>query len=709
MMRPSFYSIFVGIGLLISIAIVVVLQGNAAIQRSRTIAFVLLLIFIFGFMLLLIAKAATRERELRSELLKQMKATEKAEMKSLSKTLGFATANHNIHNMLTPIFGFIEKCVADFPPTVARATNLKSIHDSTKDISGYLSHILDTSKLEEGNMQLEEQEFNVVSVLEEMVDLCGPLAMRKDLVLLFDLSDFSILEFSHVTGDKGKLKQVLWKLVNNAVKYTDEGQIVVRVRVQKPNSESVIVPSLLDGFSKWLPKIFSNGEKIPSSVQQNRMEFVFEVDDSGEGIPKDKQKSIFGSGLGIVQSLVRLMGGEIGIVDKEEGQNGTCFRFSALLTVSDTNHNNKSDIELGNKITKVGKRSFYFELPIRTSVPDPPDFAPTSHVVLLIDDKAQRRASRKLMESLGITVIVVEEWQQLQYVLMNIKPKLDPFNFSGRSDSSSMDGIDENQTSSRMWSRFVLIVIDASAGPFQELHKAVTNFKTGLQFSSIKVVWLDKPFSRRFEDDMVDPSDDIMLKPFHGAGLNEVIQLIPNFQRTTTPAKEWASSSSSAHLNVRDNEIQEEEEEWMRPHKPLNELAFLVVVNHKYIRDISTFVLSILGAKFEECEDGLQALTQFRACMEDQARNGVSPHVPPYDFIIMDCQMPRMDGYAATMVIREEERLYGIHNHIIGLCTSEEEVERAIAAGMDRHLTKPFQIQEILEATGRIGNRLRIT
>ncbi|CAN1138024.1 Histidine kinase CKI1 [Linum perenne] len=364
-----------GIGLLINFAIVVVLQGNAAIQRSKTIAFVRLLIFIFGFMLLLIAKAATR--------------------------------------------------------------------------------------------------------------------------------------------------------------------------VQKPDSESVIVPSHWDGFSKWLSKFSSNAEKIPSAVQHNRMEFVFEVDDSGEGIPKDKQKSIFGSGLGIVQSLVRLMGGEIVIVDKEEGQKGTCIRFSALLTVSDTNHNNKTNIELGNKITGVGKRSFYFELPIRTSVPDPPDFAPTSHVVLLIDDKAQRRASRKLMESLGITVIIVEEWQQLQFVLMNIKPKLDHFNSSRRSDSSSMDGIDENQTSSRMWPRFVLIVIDASAGPFHELHKAVTNFKTGLQFSSIKVVWLDKPFSRRFEDGMVDPSDDVMLKPFHGAGLNEVIQLIPDFQRTTTPVKELASSSSS--------------------------------------------------------------------------------------------------------------------------------------------------------------------
>ncbi|CAN1820162.1 Histidine kinase CKI1, partial [Linum perenne] len=464
--------------------------------------------------------------------------------------------------------------------------------------SGYLSHILDASKLEEGKMQLEEQEFNVVGVLEEMVDLCRPLAMRKDVVLLFDLSYFSILEFSHVKGDKGKLKQVLWKLVSNAVKYTAEGKIVVRARVQKPNSENVIVPSRWDGFSKWFSKIFSNGEKIPSVVQQNRMEFVFEVDDSGEGIPKDKQKSIFGSELGIVQSLVRLMGGEIGIVDKEEGQNGTCFRFSALLTVSDTNHNNKSDIELGNKITEVGKRSFYFELPIRTLVSDPPNFAPTSHVVLLIDDKARRRASRKLMESLAL--------------------------------DHSRNFIKLSQT--LKW------VFDSLA--------------------SRLCGWINhKLFSRRFEDDMIDPSDGVMLKPFHGAGLNEVIQLIPDFQGRTTPVEEWASSSSYNHLNVRDNEIQEEEEEeWMRPHKPLNGLTFLVVDNHKYIRDISTFVLSILGAKFEECEDGLQALAQFQACMEDQARNGVSPHVPPYDFILMDCQMARMDGYAVTMALREEEK-----------------------------------------------------
>ncbi|CAN1177005.1 hypothetical protein LINPERHAP2_LOCUS32845, partial [Linum perenne] len=194
----------------------------------------------------------------------------------------------------------------------------------------------------------------------------------------------------------------------------------------------------------------------------------------------------------MILKQVRLMGGEIVIVDKEEGQKGTCIRFGALLT--DTNHNNKTNIELGNKIT-------------------------------------------------------------------------------------------------------------GCAGPFHELHKAVTNFKTGLQFSSIKVVWLDKPFSRRFEDGMVDPSDDVMLKPFHGAGLNEVIQLIPDFQRTTTPVEELASSSSSIHLNARDNEIQEEEEDWMRPNKPLNGLTFLVVVNHKYIWDISTFVLTILEAKFEECED----------------------------------------------------------------------------------------------------------
>ncbi|CAN1839879.1 Histidine kinase CKI1 [Linum perenne] len=751
-------------------------KGSGAVRSSRKLALNLLILIIvvllfstFGFLLLivLIVKASIRETQLCRALINQMEATQQAERKSLKKSLAFATASHEIRNLLTPVSSFIHDSVTDLPPDSARATTLKVIHDSTKDLLGFLSAILDTSKLEEGKMQLDEQEFDVAGVLQDVVNLFDPMAMEKGVELVLDLSDVSILKFGHVIGDKGKLKQVLWNLISNAVKYTNEGQIVVRAWAQQLSLESRIVASHPDGCFKFVSKLLkwnNNGEhNDEESVVQhnhNKMEFIFEVDDSGKGIPKDKQSSIFenyvqvkensegqvgtGLGLGIVQSLVRLMGGEIRIVDKEKGEKGTCFRFNALLAVSDTNHSNiRSDIELGNEIADDVSRSFsHTGLTIKTPRSD------GSRVVLLIRNEARRRASQKLMENMGIKVSVVEQWEHFQLVLKKIKSKLSPspFSSSGKSEAgsrsgnssarskdiplSAMEDMEQKPTSFRnkairTGSGFVLIVVDASAGPsFHELHRVVAEFKRGLQISSYKVVWLDKPTSGRVNKVLIDPNDEILLKPFHGAGLNEVIKLLPEFEETTVlmrPKNETAggSSSSARHQIVRtksgprfigNSEIEEVEQQHdvmkssSSENKPLSGLTFLVVDDQKSVRYMSTSFLSMLGAKFDQCEDGLQALERFRAGMEEQARNGVSPLVPPYDYILMDCVMAKMTGYEATMAIREEERRYGIHTPIIGLTghTSKEELDKTIEAGMDLHLTKPFRKEDILVAVRRI-------
>ncbi|CAN1839878.1 Histidine kinase CKI1 [Linum perenne] len=741
-------------------------KGSGAVRSSRKLALNLLILIIvvllfstFGFLLLivLIVKASIRETQLCRALINQMEATQQAERKSLKKSLAFATASHEIRNLLTPVSSFIHDSVTDLPPDSARATTLKVIHDSTKDLLGFLSAILDTSKLEEGKMQLDEQEFDVAGVLQDVVNLFDPMAMEKGVELVLDLSDVSILKFGHVIGDKGKLKQVLWNLISNAVKYTNEGQIVVRAWAQQLSLESRIVASHPDGCFKFVSKLLkwnNNGEhNDEESVVQhnhNKMEFIFEVDDSGKGIPKDKQSSIFenyvqvkensegqvgtGLGLGIVQSLVRLMGGEIRIVDKEKGEKGTCFRFNALLAVSDTNHSNIRTPGFMNR-----------NLSPRLFAPSPRSDG--SRVVLLIRNEARRRASQKLMENMGIKVSVVEQWEHFQLVLKKIKSKLSPspFSSSGKSEAgsrsgnssarskdiplSAMEDMEQKPTSFRnkairTGSGFVLIVVDASAGPsFHELHRVVAEFKRGLQISSYKVVWLDKPTSGRVNKVLIDPNDEILLKPFHGAGLNEVIKLLPEFEETTVlmrpknetagkiKLEEWGSSSSARHQIVRTkSEIEEVEQQHdvmkssSSENKPLSGLTFLVVDDQKSVRYMSTSFLSMLGAKFDQCEDGLQALERFRAGMEEQARNGVSPLVPPYDYILMDCVMAKMTGYEATMAIREEERRYGIHTPIIGLTghTSKEELDKTIEAGMDLHLTKPFRKEDILVAVRRI-------
>ncbi|CAN0896939.1 Histidine kinase CKI1 [Linum grandiflorum] len=675
-------------------------KGNGAIRKAGKLALivlimtiVVLLISTFGFMLLIAAltRAALKETQLCRALIKQMESTQQAERKSLKKSLAFATASHEIRNLLTPISSFIHDCAVDLPPGSARATTLKVIHDSTKDLLGFLTAILDASKLEEGKMELEEQQFDVSSVLQDVVDLFDPMAMEKGVEIVLDLSDVLILKFGYsAIGDRGKLKQILWNLVSNAVKYTDEGQIVVRVRAKEPsldNSFGIVAESTHpDGCSKFVSKFFEwknhkerNGEKDekeeeenPSDVKQNekKMEFVFEVDDTGKGIPKDKQKSIFenyvqvkgnsegqvgtGLGLGIVQSLVRLMGGEIRVVDKDKDEKGACFRFDVVLTCD---------------------QNFSPLLPILSPRND------RSRVVLLIKNEARRRASQKFMKNLGIKVSALEKWENFQPMLKKMKSKLnvsspyssssgksEPGSRSGNSSSarskeiplSAMEDMEQKPVSSvRTRLAFVLLVVDAGAGPsFQELYEAVAEFKRGLQNSSYKVVWLDRPNSGRVDKFVMDhpkddPKDEILLKPFHGSGFTEVIRLLPEFKGTVVPKpnnetprrtkfEEWGSSSSAGDQIAREksrspqfvarSEIEEED-------KPLNGETFLVVDDSKVNRLVTASSLSKMGAKCEQCENGVEAVERFRARLQEQARNGVSNPVRPYDCILMDCQV----------------------------------------------------------------------
>jgi signal transduction histidine kinase len=129
-----------------------------------------------------------------------------------------------------------------------------------------------------------------------------------------------------VKGDRGKLKQILCNLLSNAVKFTSEGHVTVRAWVRKPSLQNSIIASKRN----CLPCLFYknsqayNDLEAMNAAQQdpNAIEFVFEVDDTGKGIPKEKQKSVFenyvqvketalgqggtGLGLGIVQSLVHM-------------------------------------------------------------------------------------------------------------------------------------------------------------------------------------------------------------------------------------------------------------------------------------------------------------------------------------------------------------------------------------------------------------------
>lgn len=265
------------------------------------------------------------------------------------------------------------------------------------------------------------------------------------------------------------------------------------------------------------------------------------------------------------------MHGDIGIVDKEIGEKGTCFRFNVLLNIcenisSDAAKAEAHDIEEGCPY-QMTISTPNPALCIRTPSPKLATHCPSpklkaSHVVLFIENNERRRTSQRFMEKLGIKVSVVKEWENLLSILRKIKYKhssgkselSSPNEYLSRSPSSNsvsvemdmplstMDGSDSilsvfKRTTPRCTSSFILIVIDACAGPFPELCKTMAEFRKGLQNTCCRVVWLKKPTMRSIsfkcvEDDMMDPNDVIMSKPFPGSCLYEVVRLLPEFGGT---------------------------------------------------------------------------------------------------------------------------------------------------------------------------------
>ncbi|KAM7250890.1 hypothetical protein ACFE04_022773 [Oxalis oulophora] len=773
-------------------------SSTRVIRKKSRVALILLIltvlvmvISILSFLYILI-RAVKIEMNLRASLIKQMEATQQAERKNLNKTLAFASASHDIRSALIAIDASIDLS-RNVSSQSELDSNLDQIKRCTKELGGLLKSVLDMSKIESGKMQLDEEEFDVAQLVEDAVDLYYSGGMKKGVDVILDLCDGSIMKFSKVKGDKAKLIQVLNNLLSNAIKFTSEGHITVRAwaRKHKPKKVQLMLDDsnynshawwFLEYFRHLFGKKNNNSNEDIESVNGERqnnsnvMEFVFEVDDTGKGIPREKRESVFenfvqvketavglggtGLGLGIVQSLVRLMGGEIEIVDKEVGKEGTCFQFNVYLTVTGTSFD---DIFGSAEESRSGIFNLTMCSPVSSSSMHSSSYGLNflsrkpegSYVILLMQDKPRRRIVHKFIENLGISVSVVNQWESLSSTLNRLKSKWNPSHhsvgssrkFEIISDTSSgqskevalsnMDGTEQRIHLSRRkgsWPNFLVLVIDLTAGPVMELQNVVADFRSGLPISSYKIIWLNKPTSG-IDVDTCDPRDEVLMKPLHGLRLyHYIIKYFPEFggnalQRSMSKAEKEKDNHmiNSSYANkqvdlspstatppprpqlVHRGEIEEVEkfktafssregfelgqqsEIQQSSDLPLRGKRILVAEDNKVLREMARMILKKLGLTVYLCENGEEAVNLVRSSLEDQR---------PYDYILMDCQMPIKNGYEATSSIREEERAYGVHIPIIA-CTAEiistEEVKKITECGMDGYLTKPLEAQNLME------------
>jgi signal transduction histidine kinase/CheY-like chemotaxis protein/HPt (histidine-containing phosphotransfer) domain-containing protein len=517
-------------------------------------------------------------------------AIEEARQANRAKSDFLARMSHEIRTPMNAIIG-LGRLLLKTRLDLRQRDYQEKVLAASDALLGVINDVLDYSRIEAGKLSLEAIPFDLNQVVRNVIGVVALRAQEKGLELLFHIEQ-SVPRW--VIGDPLRLGQILVNLINNAVKFTETGEIVVRV-------------------------------SLKSRLEQDAR-LIFEVRDTGMGIPLERQHDLFtpftqgddsitrrfggtGLGLAICKQLVEMMSGEIG-VDSLPGR-GSRFHFSVVLGVAGEQAEGERHSHL-----LAGRR------------------------VLIVDDNDSARAVLGEMlsgfdievETCASGAAALERMRQVRrpydLILLDwLMPDMDGIE-TARRIHTDYDGID------------LPAILMITAGAYESVADKLA--KVGIRHI------LAKPVS---ESTLYDALIEVLL----------------------------GGAVADANRRRRQRELSSQLDL-----TPIRGARVLLVDDVELNREVALEHLREAGLRVDVANDGREALAKARA--------------GDYALILMDIQMPGMDGLTATRELRAEARFRDLPIIAMTAHAMSGDRERSLAAGMNDHLTKPIESDK-LQAT----------